>query len=101
LEQSRHGESERIGSHHVQQIWRAFGLQPHRTETFKRSTDPLLIEKVRDIVDLYTHPPTHAVVFCVDETSQIQALARTRPVLPMVRVPARGGNSISRPRLDR
>jgi transposase len=67
----------------VQQIWRAFGLQPHRTETFKLSTDPLLIERVRDIVGLYMHPPTHAVVFCVDEKSQIQALDRTQPVLPM------------------
>jgi transposase len=67
----------------VQQIWRAFGLQPHRSETFKLSTDPLLIEKVRDIVGLYMHPPTHAVVFCVDEKAQIQALDRTQPVLPM------------------
>ena len=72
-----------VGRTTVQQIWRAFGLQPHRTETFKLSTDPLLIEKVRDIVGLYMHPPTHAVVFCVDEKSQIQALDRTQPVLPM------------------
>ena len=72
-----------LGHTTVQQIWRAFGLQPHRTETFKLSTDPLLIEKVRDIVGLYMHPPTHAVVFCVDEKSQIQALDRTQPVLPM------------------
>ena len=72
-----------LGRTTVQQIWRAFGLQPHRTETFKLSTDPLLIEKVRDIVGLYMHPPTHAVVFCVDEKSQIQALDRTQPVLPM------------------
>jgi hypothetical protein len=56
-----------LGRTTVQQIWRAFGLQPHRSETFKLSTDPLLIEKVRDIVGLYMHPPTHAVVFCVDE----------------------------------
>ena len=72
-----------LGRTTVQQIWRAFGLQPHRSETFKLSTDPLLIEKVRDIVGLYMHPPTHAVVFCVDEKAQIQALDRTQPVLPM------------------
>jgi transposase len=72
-----------LGRTTIQQIWRAFGLQPHRTETFKLSTDPLLIEKVRDIVGLYMQPPTRAVVFCVDEKSQIQALDRTQPVLPM------------------
>jgi transposase len=67
----------------VNRIWRAFGLQPHRSKTFKLSKDPLLIEKVRDIVGLYMHPPTHAVVLCVDEKSQIQALDRTQPLLPM------------------
>jgi transposase len=72
-----------LGRTTIQQIWRAFGLQPHRTKTFKLSTDPLLIDKVRDLVGLYMHPPTHAVVFCVDEKSQIQALDRTQPVLPM------------------
>ena len=72
-----------LGRTTIQQIWRAFGLQPHRTETFKLPTDPLLIDKVRDIVGLYMHPPTYAVVFCVDEKSQIQALDRTQPVLPM------------------
>jgi transposase len=72
-----------VGRTMVQQIWRAFGLQPHRSETFKLSTDPLLIEKVRDIVGLYMHPPAHAVVFCVDEKAQIQALDRTQPLLPM------------------
>jgi len=72
-----------LGRTTVQQIWRAFGLQPHRSETFKLSTDPLLIEKIRDIVGLYMHPPTHAVVFCVDEKAQIQALDRTQPVLPI------------------
>jgi len=72
-----------LGRTTVQQIWRAFGLQPHRSDTFKLSTDPLLIEKVRDIVGLYMHPPTHAVVFCVDEKAQIQALDRTQPGLPM------------------
>jgi transposase len=64
-------------------VWHAFGLQPHRTESFKLSPDPFLIEKVRDIVGLYTNPPDHAVVVCVDEKSQIQALDRTQPILPM------------------
>jgi transposase len=67
----------------VHRIWRAFALQPHRTETFKLSTDPLFIEKVRDIVGLYLHPPERALVLCVDEKSQIQALDRTQPLLPM------------------
>jgi transposase len=72
-----------LGRTTIQQIWRAFGLQPHRTETFKLSTDPMPIDKVRDIVGLYMRAPTRAVVFCVDEKSQIQALDRTQPVLPM------------------
>jgi transposase len=67
----------------ISRIWRAFGLQPHRSETFKLSPDPLLVEKVRDIVGLYMNPPDHAMVFCVDEKSQIQALDRTQPMLPM------------------
>ena len=67
----------------VGRIWRAFGLQPHRAETFKLSTDPLFIDKVRDIVGLYLSPPTRAVVLCVDEKSQIQALDRTQPMLPL------------------
>lgn len=67
----------------VGRIWRAFGLQPHRVETFKLSRDPLFIEKVRDIVGLYLNPPERAVVLCVDEKSQIQALDRTQPVLPL------------------
>jgi transposase len=67
----------------VNRIWRAFGLQPHRSETFKLSKDPLLIDKVRDIVGLYMNPPDHAVVLCVDEKAQIQALDRTQPLLPM------------------
>ena len=67
----------------ISRIWRAFGLQPHRSETFKLSPDPLLIEKVRDIVGLYMNPPDHALVLCVDEKSQIQALDRTQPMLPM------------------
>jgi len=72
-----------LGHTTISEIWRAFRLQPHRTETFKLSKDPLLIDKVRDIVGLYMHPPAHAVVFCVDEKSQIQALDRTQPLLPM------------------
>lgn len=67
----------------VSRIWRAFALQPHRSETFKLSTDPLFIEKLRDIVGLYLHPPDKAVVLCVDEKSQIQALDRSQPLLPM------------------
>jgi transposase len=67
----------------VSRIWRAFGLQPHRTESFKLSTDPQFIEKVRDIVGLYLDPPDCALVLCVDEKSQIQALDRTQPLLPM------------------
>lgn len=67
----------------ISRIWHAFGLQPHRSETFKLSPDPLLIEKVRDIVGLYMHPPAHAVVLSVDEKAQIQALERTQPLLPL------------------
>jgi transposase len=67
----------------VQRIWRAFGLQPHRIETFKLSTDPNFVAKVRDVVGLYVAPPEHAVVLCVDEKSQIQALDRSQPMLPM------------------
>src|SRR5881628_1534981 len=67
----------------VSRIWRAFGLQPHRSKTFKLSKDPLFIDKVRDIVGLYLDPPDKALVLCVDEKSQIQALDRSQPVLPM------------------
>jgi hypothetical protein len=67
----------------ISRIWRAFGLKPHRHETFQISTDPFFIEKVRDIVGLYLSPPTNALVLCVDEKSRIQALNRTQPVLPM------------------
>src|SRR3546814_8052408 len=63
-------------------IWKAFGLQPHLTESFKLSTDPLFVEKVRDIVGLYLAPPERALVLWVDQKSQIQALDRTQPVLP-------------------
>lgn len=67
----------------VHRIWRAFGLQPYRSETFKLSTDPQLVEKIRDIVGLYLDPPDRALVLCADEKTQIQALDRTQPVLPM------------------
>lgn len=67
----------------IHRIWKAFGLQPHRSETFKLSTDPLFVEKVRDIVGLYLDPPDRAVVLCVDEKTQVQALDRTQPLLPM------------------
>lgn len=67
----------------ISRIWRGFSLQPHRTETFKLSRDPLFIEKVRDVVGLYMNPPDRALVLCVDEKSQIQALDRTQPLLPM------------------
>ena len=67
----------------VQRIWRAFGLQPHRLESFKLSTDPDFVAKVRDVVGLYVSPPEHALVLCVDEKSQIQALDRSQPLLPM------------------
>lgn len=67
----------------ISRIWRAFGLKPHRAEGFQLCSDPLLIDKVRDIVGLYLDPPHHALVLCVDEKSQIQALSRTQPVLPM------------------
>jgi transposase len=68
----------------VSRIWRAFGLQPHRQDTFKLSKDPLFVDKVHDIVGLYLNPPERAVVLCVDEKSQIQALDRTAPILPML-----------------
>jgi transposase len=68
----------------VSQIWRAFGLQPHRQDSWKLSRDPLFVEKVRDIVGLYLNPPERAVVLCVDEKSQIQAVDRTAPILPML-----------------
>jgi transposase len=68
----------------VHRIWKAFGLQPHRAETWKLSRDPQFIDKVRDVVGLYLNPPERAVVLCVDEKSQIQALDRTAPILPML-----------------
>jgi len=73
-----------VSTSSVQRIWRAFGLQPHRVETFKLSKDPLFIEKVRDVVGLYLSPPERALVLCVDEKSQIQALDRSSPILPLM-----------------
>jgi transposase len=75
----------------VSRIWRAFGLKPHRHETFKLSTDPYFIEKVRDVVGLYMAPPERALVLSVDEKSQVQALDRTQPVLPMTPAQAERG----------
>jgi transposase len=68
----------------VHRIWKAFGLQPHRQDTWKLSKDPLFVAKVRDVVGLYLNPPERAVVLCVDEKSQIQALDRSAPILPML-----------------
>jgi len=74
----------------IVRIWKAFGLQPHRVENFKLSKDPQFVEKVRDIVGLYMNPPDRAIVLCVDEKSQVQALNRTQPILPLAPgVPAR------------
>lgn len=67
----------------VSRIWRAFGLQPHRSENFTLSNDPYFVEKVRDVVGLYLDPPANALVLCVDEKTQVQALERSQPVLPM------------------
>ena len=72
-----------VSEHSVQRIWRAFGLKPHLVKSFKLSKDPMFVEKVRDIVGLYLNPPDHAVVLCVDEKSQTQALERTQPILPL------------------
>jgi hypothetical protein len=81
----------------IVRIWRAFGLQPHRVENFKFSKDPQFVEKVRDIVGLYMNPPDRAVVLCVDEKSQVQALNRTQPILPLgPGVPARQSHDYER-----
>ena len=72
-----------VSTSSVHRIWRAFSLQPHRSETFKLSSDPQLIVKIRDIVGLYQDPPDKALMICVDEKSQIQALDRTQLLLPM------------------
>jgi len=81
----------------IVRIWHAFGLQPHRVENFKFSTDPQFVEKVRDIVGLYLNPPDRAVVVCLDEKSQVQALNRTQPILPLAPgVPARQSHDYER-----
>lgn len=81
----------------IVRIWRAFGLQPHRVENFKFSKDPQFVEKVRDIVGLYLNPPDRAIVRCVDEKSQVQALNRTQPILPLAPgVPARQSHDYER-----
>ncbi len=67
----------------ISRIWRAFGLKPHLVDSFTLSNDPLFIEKVRDVVGLYLNPPEAALVLCVDEKTQVQALDRTAPVFPM------------------
>ena len=72
-----------ISEHSVLRIWRAFGLKPHRVDSFKLSADPMFVEKVRDIVGLYLNPPDKAIVLCVDEKSQAQALERSQPILPL------------------
>src|SRR6266404_6277228 len=81
----------------IVRIWHAFGLQPHRVENFKFSKDPQFVEKVRDIVGLYLNPPNRAIVLCVDEKSQVQALNRTQPILPLAPgVPARQSHDYER-----
>lgn len=77
------GEVAGLSKATISRIWRTFGLQSHRLEAFKLSADPQFVEKVRDIVGLYLNPPDHALVLCLDEKSQVQALDRTRPLLPM------------------
>jgi len=81
----------------IVRVWHAFGLQPHRVENFKFSKDPQFVEKVRDIVGLYMNPPDRAIVLCVDEKSQVQALNRTQPILPLAPgVPARQSHDYER-----
>ena len=83
LDRRADGEGVGISVSSVQRIWRAHGLQPHRVRQFKLSNDPQFVDKLRDVVGLYVDPPAHAVVLSVDEKSQIQALDRTQPGLPM------------------
>ncbi len=85
----------RISKSTVHRVFQAFAMQPHRSRSFKLSTDPFFIEKVRDIVGLYLNPPDHALVLCVDEKSQIQALNRTQPVLPRAWVTSRASPMIT------
>jgi len=93
----RMAEKSGLSQSAVVRIWKTFGLQPHRVENFKLSKDPQFVEKVRDVVGLYMNPPEHAVVLCVDEKSQVQALNRTQPILPMrPGVPARQSHDYER-----
>jgi transposase len=86
-----------LSQNSIVRIWHAFGLQPHRVETFKISSDPQFVEKVRDVVGLYLNPPERAAVLCVDEKSQVQALNRTQPILPLgPGVPARQSHDYER-----
>jgi transposase len=86
-----------LSQNSIVRIWHAFGLQPHRLENFKFSKDPQFVEKVRDIVGLYLNPPDRAIVLCVDEKSQVQALNRTEPILPLAPgVPARQSHDYER-----
>jgi hypothetical protein len=80
----------------IHRIWKAFNLQPHRTETFKRSPDPLFVEKVRDVVGLYLSPPERALVLCVDEKSQIQALDRRQPCCRCAQAKSSGARTTTR-----
>ena len=81
----------------VSRVWRAFGLAPHKQDSWKLSKDPLFVEKVRDVVGLYLDPPERALVLCVDEKTQIQALNRTQPVFPMLPgTPARASHDYVR-----
>jgi putative transposase len=82
----------------VARYFARFGRQPHRSKSFKLSSDPFFVEKVRDIVGLYLHPPDHALVLCVDEKSQVQALERTQPVRPLElpRFDGRCGSAVTR-----
>jgi hypothetical protein len=84
LEQSRVGSEDGPDPIHRESYLAAFGLRPHGSETFPLSNDPLLVDKVRDIVGLYLNPPHHALVLCVDEKSQTQARSRSQPILPML-----------------
>ena len=96
---STRGMAEAVGlsQNSIVRIWHAFGLQPHRVENFKFSKDPQFVEKVRDIVGLYLNPPDRAIVLCVDEKSQVQALNRTEPILPLAPgVPARQSHDYER-----
>ena len=85
MDRPRHGQGDGCAGAPVPRIWRAHRLHPHRRRTFNRSRDPEFLEKFADIVGLYLDPPAHAVVLSVDEKSQIQALDRAQPGLPLKR----------------